>query len=357
MDKMINISTKISGIKYNPLLCRNLNTFNFEELENVLSKEATFILKIDDKNQIAVSWWVSSKRTRSYPYSRIYDSLSFSGKKITIIPVFKDEGLDGDRDFLQWDTISLMSLLGIYVIISYYKTAEQNKKYENKITNQRFNIEQIKSKIKKLFSYQSDALHWNLEQIDKVGEVSKKALESYDIISEKLGVKMHSKESAENRIKRLLKGKDAFMNLSRDLAQKAQQRESVTIQPKEMLNGTKSKLTIKNYLGGNYFFTADEAEISNEEVLIIEAKHTDKGDLPSFEDIKDGLLKMVLFVNLEDVKINSKNYIPIPVLKLTSKSKLDVKSLENKYTNILEPLKKEAGANGFKIKINNEFIN
>jgi hypothetical protein len=28
------------------------------------------------------------------------------------------KGKDGDRDFLQWDTISLMSLLGIYVIIA-----------------------------------------------------------------------------------------------------------------------------------------------------------------------------------------------------------------------------------------------
>ncbi len=74
----------------------------------------------------------------------------------------KDEGKEGDRDFLQWDTISLMSLLGVYTIISYYNCAEKSSRYRNKITNQRFDIEHLKKEISKLLSYQSDALHWNL---------------------------------------------------------------------------------------------------------------------------------------------------------------------------------------------------
>lgn len=153
MNEIINISAKITGIKYTPFLCRELHTFNFDNFSMALSKEATFILKVDDKNQIAVSWWVSAKRTRSYPYARVYDSLSFSGKKITIIPIMKDEGFEGDRDFLQWDTVSLMSLLGVYTIISYYKDAEKSTRYKDKITNQRFNIEHLKFEIKKLLSY------------------------------------------------------------------------------------------------------------------------------------------------------------------------------------------------------------
>ena len=73
MDKINSITAKIKGIKYTPLLCRKLHTFNFNELDKALSSDATFILKIDDKNQIALSWWVSAKRTRSYPYARVYD--------------------------------------------------------------------------------------------------------------------------------------------------------------------------------------------------------------------------------------------------------------------------------------------
>jgi len=63
---------------------------------------------------------------------------------------------------------------------------------------------------------------------------------------------MHSRQTAEKRITELLKGKDEFMKLSRMLAEKAQRRERLTIQPKENLSGTKAIITIQNYLGGYY---------------------------------------------------------------------------------------------------------
>ena len=113
----MDLSAKIKGIRYKPLLCRELEVFDYKDLEEAISC-ASFILKINEENQIAISRWVSAKRTRSYPYARVYDTLGFSGKKITIIPIVKDEGKKGDRDFLQWDTVSLMSLLGVYVIIA-----------------------------------------------------------------------------------------------------------------------------------------------------------------------------------------------------------------------------------------------
>jgi len=350
---MINISAKITGIKYKPLSCRKLNVFDFDELAKALAKNATFILKINYVSRIAISWWVSAKRTRSYPYARVYDSLNFSGKKVTIIPIFKDEGKDGDRDFLQWDTISLMSLLGVFVIISYYKTAEKSPRYKDKITNQRFDIEQINHEIKKLLSYQSDALHWNLEQINKVGEIGKKALKSYGEISKELGVVMSSKESAEKRINKLLEGKKSFMDLSRDLAQKAQKRESVTLQPKEKVTGVKATLTIKNYLGGYYYFTSDEVGINGENIFLIEAKHTKKDKLPSIGDIKDGLLKMFLFANLKNVKIDDKEYSPNAVLKLTTDLDFSIESLGKSQIKNLELLKKEAEENNFQVLINN----
>ena len=353
----MNITAKITGIKYTPFLCRDLNEYGFDELDNSLSKDATFILKVDDKNKVAISWWVSAKRTRSYPYARVYDSLSFSGKKITIIPILKDEGKEGDRDFLQWDTVSLMSLLGIYVIISYYKDAIQSSRYKHKITKQKFDIEQVKSEIKKIISFQSDALHWNLKQIENVGEIGEKALKSYEEISSRLGVEMHSKESAKKRIQKLLEGKEEFMNLSRKLAKKAQEREQVTTQPKELVDGTKATLTIKNYLGGYYYFTADEVEIKGEDVHLIEAKHTGREIFPSPGDIKDGLLRMILFTNLEEVKVDDKEYNPVPVLKLTSDERFDIDKLSSSKREILETLMKEAKTNGFKVLLNNNSIN
>ncbi len=338
----MEISAKIDGIKYEPKLCRKLNTYNYNQLGHALSVDASFLLKIDENNKIALSWWVSPKRTRSYPYARVYDTLNFQGKKVTIIPVFKDEGKDGDRDFLQWDTISLMSLLGIYTIVAYYKYAEKSSRYANKITNQQFDICYIKDQIKNLLSYQSDALHWNICQIEQVNKIAQFALEYYKKISENLKVEMHSESSAEQRIQELNKGIENFKNLSRSLAEQAQNRELMTIQPKENLSGNKATITIKNYLGGFYYFTCDEAIIENDTVYLIEGKHSQK-KFPSGEDIKDGLVKMILFKNLKEVTINGKLYKHKPVLKLTC----NIENLESKL-DLLKKLEEETKTNCFK---------
>lgn len=352
----MDVSAKITGIKYTPFLCRHLNGFDINELDSALSNNSSFILNLDEGNHIAVSWWVSAKRTRSYPYARVYDTLGFSGKKITIIPVVKDEGKEGDRDFLQWDTVSLMSLLGVYVIIAYYNEAERSTRYKHKITSQRFDITYIKEQIKNILSYHSDALHWNLAHIDNIGQIGQRALESYTKISEKLKVEMHSRQTAEKRISELLKGKEKFMKLSRMLAQKAQRRERLTIQPKENLSGSKAIITIKNYLGGYYYFTLDEAEIKGNNVFLIEGKHSKNNSFPSLEDIKDGLLKMILFTNLECVKIDNKKFIPVAVLKLTTSDNSKLKRITESQKAMLTTLKKEAQENNFKILSNSELV-
>lgn len=347
----MDVLAKITGIKYTPFLCRMLKTYDISDLANALSKDGSFLLNIGQNQQIAFSWWVSAKRTRSYPYARVYDTLGFSGKKTTIIPIVKDEGKEGDRDFLQWDTISLMSLLGVYTIISYYSNAERSSRYKHKITNQIFDITHLKGEIDNLLAYQSDALHWNLSQIENVGYVGEKAINSYERISKVLGVEMHSQETARKRINELLKGMENFMMLSRDLAKKAQNRESITVQPKEKLSGVKATLTIKNYLGGYYFFTCDEVDIEKNTIYLIEGKHSKQSFIPSLEDIKDGLVKMIIFTNLKEVKIGDLEYSPIPVLKLTSDMKFSRDTLRKPQIDYLRGLKREA-KNNFRVVIN-----
>lgn len=350
----MDITAKIPEIKYKPLLCRELKKYSLNELKTALLKDTTFILGVDNQNQIAVSYWVSAKRTRSYPYARVYDSLGFTGKKVTIIPIVKDEGGKGDRDFLQWDTISLMSLLGVYVIIAYYTNAEKNTRFEDKITSQQYDVEYVKNEIQSLLAYQSDALHWNIMQTRKIQEIANKALDAYERISEKLNVKVHSREMAEKRIEEIVKSKEAFMDFSRELAKNAQKRESGVVHKNEkILSGKKATLTITNYLGGNYYFTADEARLKQNKILLIEAKNTKKSKLPAISDIKDGLLHMILFTNLEQVKINQKKYVPKAVLKLTTAKKFKIKN----YAKTLDLLKKEAKTNKFLIELNNKFIN
>jgi len=358
----VEITGKITGIKYNPFLCRKLKKYDLRDFDMAIAKESAFILDIGDDNELGISCWVSAKRTRSYPYERVYNTLSFAGKKVTIIPVFKDEGLDGDRDFLQWDTIAMMSLLGINVIVSYYDSAEKSHKYGNKkgnkITNQKFNTKQILSEIEKLLEYHSDALHWNLQQIDNIGKIGELALDSYKKISDKTGVKMSSEESGRKRVKRLLKDKNNFMEHSRFLAQRAQKRESSFTQPNENVDGSKATLTITNYLKGNYFLTCDEFKKNKNVVSLVEAKHTRTNSLPSISDIKDGLLKMILFSNLDSVFIGKKEYAVDPILKLTTDSSFNFKEYikNTSKLEIIKLLKKEAKANKFTVTINGSVL-
>lgn len=343
----MEIYGQITGINYKPVFCRNLNEYDISQLDRALSKEASFFVNIDNQ-KLALSWWVSAKRTRSYPYARVYDTLCFSGKKVTVIPVLKDEGIDGDRDFIQWDTISLMSLLGVYVILGFYSRAEKNFSYKNKITNQRFETNYLKNNLKSLLHYQSDALHWNIEQINQIDKILEMAMESYNNISQNLGIKMHSYEDAKRKIKEIYNEKNKFMEKSRDLARLAQEREVKTVQPKEYITGEKAKITIENYLGGQYYFTCDEIDIIGDKLYLIEAKHSKNKILPSEEDIKDALIKMILYTNLRNVKIGERTFNTIPVLKLTTEKEYnEVASLNE----TLRLLNEEAKQNNFIIKI------
>ena len=349
----MNINAKITGVHYKPHLCSKLPNYCFSQFEDAMEKSTSFLLS--DK-QLACSWWVSSKRTRSYPYARIYNTLCFPGKKVMIIPIFKDEGKDGDRDYLQWDTISLMSLLGIYVIIGYYIDAKRNGKYKNKITKQRFDYKYLKSQIDRLSSYQSDALHWNLEQVENISDILKKAMKGYDDISKKLNVEMHSKKMLIKRINDLSRSKEGFMDTSRNLASRAQKRELLTIQPKEKLNGEKLGITIKNYLGGYYYFTCDEFKIFGDKIYLIEGKHTKRKNLPSIDDIKDALLKMVLYTNIKDITIGGKKFEPVPVVKLTTERQVGIRSMSDTERDIIKLLKREARENKFRLRLNNRFL-
>ncbi|MEK6809014.1 MAG: hypothetical protein AABY14_04975, partial [Nanoarchaeota archaeon] len=76
----------------------------------------------------------------------------------------------------------------------------------------------------------------------------------------------------------------------------------------------------------------------------------------SLLDIKDGLLKMILFTNLEDVKIDNGKYAPIPILKLTTADTFKLANMNKSQKEILEVLKKEAKTNNFRILLNREFV-
>lgn len=109
-------------------------------------------------------------------------------------------------------------------------------------------------------------------------------------------------------------------------------------------------------MGGYYFFTSDEVKIDKSNIYLIEGKHTKNNNLPASDDIKDGLLKMILFTNLKKVAIGRQDYFPVPVLKLTTGKGFDLETLKESQHEVLKLLKKEAKVNMFKIKINKDFL-
>jgi hypothetical protein len=119
-----------------------------------------------------------------------------------------------------------------------------------------------------------------------------------------------------------------------------------------------------------------EADIKNMDVnkmpsycIVNEAKHSKNSILPSKGDIKDGLLKMILYSNLSDVEVDGVSMKSEAVLTLTSnKLKGTLSSKEpvgkrskllsnNNFTqgqvNFLDVLLDEAVGNGFDVRIGN----
>ncbi|MDR2836061.1 MAG: hypothetical protein LBV69_07715, partial [Bacteroidales bacterium] len=314
----MEIKAKIKEVPYKVMLAEDLQIVDIDNF-NINTASAYCLLK-NKQQSFAISKWVSPKRTRSYPYERVYNTLN-TKIRITVIPIIKDEGKDGDRDFLQWDTVSLMSLLNVFVIFAYYDKAIKNSKYDNKITDFQFDNEYVISKIKEIEQYQSSVLHWNLNELKyNLHNIVDKAKSSFAKIAQQTSVELHNESGIDNFKEKIGENVEDFMQYSRNKAKDAQSREILTAQPKESLSTvSKAKITITNYLGGEYFFTVDEVDIQNDTVYLIESKHSKSSILPSKGDIKDGLLKMILYSNLCEVSVDGVPMKSEAVLNLTSK--------------------------------------
>ncbi|MGI8639648.1 MAG: VWA domain-containing protein [Pyrinomonadaceae bacterium] len=315
-NQIAEITGEVEKINYKQFVHDNLQTYKFENFD--INKSTGAFLLSNDKEKIAVSRWISPKRTRSYPYERVYDTLAVAGKKATIIPVVKDEGLGGERDFLQWDTISLLSLLDVHVVLAYYNEAAINTKRNDQITAQKFDNNYILARLGDVFNFKGTAREWNEREAKQLKTVFEKAKLAYAEISKTTKTYLHD-ETALIELIKFTETPQKFIEFSRQKSRQAQSREFVTDQPKEALaTDTKGKVTITNALFGKYFFTVDETRLEPKTVYLIEAKHSQRAKLPGKNDIKDGLIKMMLYTNLQNVKVGAKPLACKVQIRLTS---------------------------------------
>ncbi len=306
---------EVEKINYKQFAGDKLREYKFENF-GINKSTGTFVIS-NEQEKIAVSRWISPKRTRSYPYERVYDTLAYP-KRVAVIPVLKDEGLGGERDFLQWDTISLMSLLDVFVVPAYYKDATKNLKRADQITEQKLDADYVSAKLNEVFAFKGAARKWNEEESKQLKTVFEKAKNAYREISKNTKTYLHD-ETALIELIKLSENSNAFAEFSRGKSQRGQSLELQSIQPKEALStDTKSGVTITNLAGGKYFFTCDETRFERDTLFLIEDKHSQRAVLPSENDIKDGLLKMMVYTNLKNVRVGKTPVKEKAVLRLTS---------------------------------------
>lgn len=316
----------IRDVRYMP--CLGPDTLNLYDIAqfDVNQAQAYGLINLgSSENNLAFSKWVSPKRTRSYPFARIYNTYHLNTKKVTIIPIIKDEGAGTqNNDRINFITFSWMNLLNIYIILAWYEDAERKSGTTDRITNQILNVESVYKNLIEISKYQMTALHWNTTHFEKDFESTYlNAIDGYKKISQERDVAVHS---PKNQLQNLEKYKTdghfslaSFKEASLPRSWEAAHRESLTTHVLESLEkDTKGTFRISNYLGGQYYLTADEVYWENDQLIIQESKNSSKGKLPSEDDIKDGLFKLILFANMEEVAVDGgENVQFITRLKLT----------------------------------------
>ncbi|WP_427160870.1 hypothetical protein ACQFX9_04360 [Aliinostoc sp. HNIBRCY26] len=323
MLEYLNFTGFIKGVIYKTYLHEPLKEFSLDVFD--INQASSYGLIKTQTTEIAYSKWVSPKRTRSYPLARIYNTY-ISSKVITIIPVIKDEGKDGDRDIIQYSTISWMNLLNIYIVLAYYKTAERsnkkNQSHRDKLSRQQFDSELVNSQINEILAYKQSALHWNKYLFEeRFAAIFEKALDSYDSISNSTHINVHSRLGLDKYLTRIINEFEEFKNISLRKSQLASQRELMTSHKLEhLVDGLKATFSIENYLGGTYYLTPDEILFEDNIYIIQESKNSSTSSLPKLPDIQDGLFKLILFSNLDSLICNGVSVSFITKLKLTGKN-------------------------------------
>lgn len=320
MAQLLKFDGFIKGVSYKANLTAPLVAYDFDDFDVNAAKPYGLI---DAGGQrIGYSKWVSPKRTRTYPFERIYNTYN-AARSLTIIPVVKDEGRDGDLDKIQYSTISWMNLLNVYIVLGYYETAEKSTRASqagrHKLTRQKLNREFVKAQMEEIVKYKQSALHWNKNLFaDRFIEIFRKALASYRAISRKTKVEVHPQALSERYLAEIVADFETFQRRSLKGSERASARELQTIHKHEhLVEGIKGQFRIENYLGGIYHLTADEIILGGDTCLIQESKNSSKGFLPSLCDIRDGLFKLILFSNLDRLLLDGKQVKFSCRLKLT----------------------------------------
>lgn len=311
---VVHLQGSIQSLRFNGQPA-NLPIYDWGEFDINTARPACKIC-LPDGAEIAVSKWTGPKRTRTYPLAKVYDTYSHSGKVVTVIPILKDEGRgerenDTNLDRVNFITLSWMNLMGVYVILAWYCDADKKDAY--RITHQRLDNSYVRQKIEDIARYKMDAHPWNRDHfVQEFISIYEKALQSYKEISQRLGVAMHGQDEQFRFLDRVRSAANPheldlakYAEHSLSASERAALRETITEHQLEHAQSASAKgfFEIRNYLGGIYYLTVDEVIFENNNRIIIqESKNSTRHTLPSLNDIKDGLFKLLLFSQIQELR-------------------------------------------------------
>lgn len=184
-------------------------------------------------------------------------------------------------------------------------------------------VDYIRNKLEAINHYQQTALHWNISHVENdFVDIYERAIASYQRIAAQTGVTMHPRGEHSAVLDGYMSGGkfdiELFRGISLTRSMKAARRELVVKHLRESLrDGEKAYIVLRNYLGGEYHLTADEVYEEGGRLVIQESKNSTKAKLPSLEDIKDGLLKLILYSNMDELLVNGVRVDFTTQLKLT----------------------------------------
>ncbi|MCY3914582.1 MAG: hypothetical protein OXG49_01085 [Chloroflexi bacterium] len=325
MSKVLRLKGIIHDIDYEPKVrTKALEPFAFERFD-INAAAGSGILEFADDTSFGFSKWKSPKPSRSYPSKDIYRIYHLQTKRVTVIPVIKDEGNDTpNNDRITSMTLARMNLTDVYIVLAWYDHADPNtERGGDRITGQLLNNEFVVDRMREIKRAQKSALHWNTMHFERDFEyVYRQAVESYRRIGEQCNVEMHSTEKHLAILEQYLAdgqfNLEAFARYSSARSAAAAKREAMTTHDLEQLtDGDKAYFELVNLQGGKYHLTVDEVFWEDGRLVVQESKNAPKDKMPGLGVIQDGLFKNILFYSIDELYLDSQRIEFVTRLKLT----------------------------------------
>ena len=366
-SEIIVIDGKIKDQNYQFVINPELSEIDF--VQAMEKNRKVFKSEFAGRKTVAISVWTTPKRTKTYPFARVYDTLGYDGVKITIIPVMVDYGINGERGRIQPNTVDWMTSIGVYLILGVYIDADKGKVGKlarnagastkssagkpKFAAGQRFDVKYLQSQIEKIIENKIDVKTWNEIQLSLIPDFLEKSINNYKKLGEKLEVPLSDFSKLEEQVRKWKQDSVKFLTDCESNSKRAQDSESRSVHKLEDVPGEKGKINIG--FGGTkkLYLTSDSMILdkNKREVTLLEGKNTSKGKYPSEPDIKDALIKLMIFkscwFSVGEIKLKKKL-----ICYLTGQDK----NVEEEFRKEHKLLIDECNANEIELQLNKKII-